>query len=425
MSTLLLQLPTSNASPETAFSYVLTSDGITALEQASAMASLLPEPRGPGAEVVAVVPITALSWQRVQLPPGLALTLHHANNRLRAALEGLLEERLLDDPGQLHFALAPDAQTGAEVWVAVCQRNWLSGHLQALEAAGRPATRIVPAWAPGPTSSGSPELFAIGTADAPQLVITGYGPEQGVALVPLSSATLTLATGSHLRSAPAESTTLEQPLSLKSEPAVAAVAEQCAGRPVSIITPASLLLEAARSDWDLAQMDLASSGRHRALRRAGSALEALLHAPAWRAARWGAIACIAAYLIGLNTWAWQERKAISDKQAAAQSIVTSTFPSIRVVVDAPLQMQREVAQLRQANGSTSERDLEPILAQLGAALPTGLSPTSLLYSSGELKAQGISLSAEDFTAVESRLSSLGYQVRSEDSTLILRATSTP
>lgn len=419
MSTLLLQLPLTNASPDTAFSYALTSDGVTALQQASATAAQLPEPRGPGAEVVAVVPIAALSWQRVQLPAGLNLTVHSANHRLRAALEGLLEEHLLDEPAQLHFALAPNAQAGTEIWVAVCQRNWLAGHLQALEAAGKPATRIVPAWAPSSRANGVSEFYAIGTFDAPQLVITGYGSDQGVALLPLNAATWALAT--HNRS----QTDAAEAIPLKAEPAVAVLAEQYCGHPVNIITAASLMLQAARNDWDLAQMDLASSSRHRAIRRAGGALQTLLHAPAWRMARWGVLASMAVYLIGLNLWAWQERTAISKKQAAAKNILTTTFPNIRVVVNAPLQMQREITQLRQANGSTSERDFEPLLANLGAALPVGASPDDLVYSLGELKVQGVTLSPEDLAALQNRLSAIGYQVRSEDSTLILRTTSTP
>ena len=63
-----------------------------------------------------------------------------ADTRLRSILEGLLEDRLLDDPAQLHFALQPGARAGSPVWVAVCDRSWLRDHLQG--AGGSQAARI-------------------------------------------------------------------------------------------------------------------------------------------------------------------------------------------------------------------------------------------------------------------------------------------
>ena len=59
-------------------------------------------------EIVAVVPARALSWQQVTLPQGATAQA----SRLRAVLEGLLEEHLLDDPAQLHFALQPLRPSG-------------------------------------------------------------------------------------------------------------------------------------------------------------------------------------------------------------------------------------------------------------------------------------------------------------------------
>ena len=59
-----------------------------------------------------------------------------ASTRLRAALEGLLEDRLLDDVSELHFALEPGGKSGQAVWVAVCQKTWLRSWLQILEGAG-------------------------------------------------------------------------------------------------------------------------------------------------------------------------------------------------------------------------------------------------------------------------------------------------
>src|SRR6218665_872407 len=62
---------------------------------------------GGGVGVWFVVSGGALSWQRVLLPPGLPLGAGQQTPRLRSALEGLLEDRVLDDVGQLHFAIEP------------------------------------------------------------------------------------------------------------------------------------------------------------------------------------------------------------------------------------------------------------------------------------------------------------------------------
>lgn len=71
---------------------------------------------GSGDEVVAVAPARALSWHQVELPQGVSTS----STRLRAVLEGLLEERLLDDAENLHFALEPTIDPGLPFWVAVC-----------------------------------------------------------------------------------------------------------------------------------------------------------------------------------------------------------------------------------------------------------------------------------------------------------------
>lgn len=427
MSTLILFLPPVRPGPATEYSYTLTADGHTALRHATAPAALLPEPTRPGGEVVAVVPARALSWQRVQMPAGVPLGAGQQTPRLRSVLEGLLEDRLLDDATQLHFALQPGAhgmaQGGEPVWVAVCDRAWLRENLQALEAAGRRVSRVVPEFAPGPTASGGPELCALGTPEEAFVVLTGQGADQGVAVLPLTPMALALArAGAPLGDAAA---TQDNPLPVRAEPAVAALAERTLGQRIALHTASQRALDAARGDWDLAQFDLASTGRTRALRKAGSTLSALLNAPQWRAARWGVGLLVVAHLVGLNAWAWQERQALAAKQAAVRAALTQTFPKVQVVVDAPVQMERELAQLRQAAGSVSARDLEPLLAAAGAALPDGRLPTSIEYTPGELRLRGMTLAPDEETALSARLQAAGYRARLDDGSLLLRTEVSP
>lgn len=422
MSNLILFLPPARPGPATEYSYTLTADGHTALRHATAPAALLPEPTRPGGEVVAVVPARALSWQRVQLPPGLALGAGQQTPRLRSALEGLLEDRVLDDAAQLHFAIQPDANAGEPVWVAVCDRNWLRENLQALEAAGRRVSRVVPEFAPGPTPSGHPELCALGTPEDACVVLTGQGADHGVAVLPLSIASVMLARAGLPQDA---ATDEDNAPVVRAEPAVAALAERTLGQRVALLTASQRALDAARGDWDLAQFDLASTGRTRALRKAGSLASALLNAPQWRAARWGAGLLVVAHLIGLNAWAWQERQALAAKQAAVRSTLTQTFPKVQVVVDAPVQMERELAQLRQAAGAVSARDLEPLLAAAGATLPSGRQPTGIEYAPGELRLRGVTLAPDEESVLSARLQAAGYRARLDDGSLLLRAEGTP
>jgi len=167
MSTLLIYLHP-DAGNALEYDYVYSHDGQAVTSQGRASAALLPSAQG--SEVVAVVAVQALSWQSVALPKG-SIGARGANPtpRLRSLLEGLLEERLLDEVQQLHFALAPDASPGEPVWVAVCERDWLKAALQNLENAGRAAARIVPEFAPENTGTQS-AWQVIGTEENALLV---------------------------------------------------------------------------------------------------------------------------------------------------------------------------------------------------------------------------------------------------------------
>jgi len=410
MSTLVITLPLGLPVPGTDYSYTLTADGHNALQHATTSAALLPDP-GRAGEVVAVVPARALSWQRAALPQGAA----SQAARLRTVLEGLLEEQLLDEPAQLHFALEPGFKSGSPAWVAVCDRAWLRACLQALEAAGRPADRVVPEFAPGPTASGREECELLGSPEDAHMVLTGHGPQQAVSVLPLAAAKAMAGLPAPAEDAPP----------VRAEPAVAALAERLLGRPVQLHTASQRALAAARGGWDLAQFDLASSGRQRALRRLGGAANAFAREPQWRAARWALGLGLAVQLVGLNLWAWQDRQALAAKQAGVRNVLTQTFPRIQAVVDAPLQMERELALLRQAAGSMARRDLEPLMAAAGAALPAAHVPSQIEYTGDALLLRGVDLNAEELAAMNQRLAADGYIARAQDGALQVRPQEQP
>jgi general secretion pathway protein L len=148
--------------------------------------------------------------------------------------------------------------------------------------------------------------------------------------------------------------------------------------------------------------------------------QALLRAPQWRAARWGALLLLAANLIGLNAWAWKEQASWQSRRSAIDSTLTRTFPAVKVVVDAPVQMGREVATLRQATGAPSGSDLEVILSAAGAALPQGKAPSGIEYSGGEVRLKGLNLGPDELAAITAKLRPMGYGGRMDGDSLQIR-----
>lgn len=408
MSTLIVTLPPSPSDAATLYDYLLTPDGSTAGEQSRAPLALLPL-MGSAGEVVALVPARQLSWHQVTLPKGTlgrGFFQDGSAARLRTVLEGLLEDRLLDETSQLHFALAPAARPETPVWVAVCDRAWLGAALQALEQAGRPVSRIVPEFTPDAPSD---TLYVTGEPDDAHLVFTARG---GVTVWPLSAASVAL---------------LQWPddKSLVAEPAVAALAEQLFQRRATLQQGTQRCLQALQSEWDLAQMELLNSNRARTWKRWSATLASFARAPRWRAARLALLALLAVNLAGLNAWAWKEQSVIKARQQAVRDVLTSTFPQVRVVLDAPLQMAREVAALQQASGTPGGGDLETLLGVFAAAAPANTVPDAIEFAGGELRLKGHKLPSEDLATISFKLKAQGYAASAEGDSLVIKAGTAP
>ena len=400
MSTLIVVLPPETPGAATPLEYVLTHDGRSGAVHDRAVASLLPAAR----ETVALVPAQRLSWHRVELPKG---SLGRGGSpRLRAMLDGLLEERLLDEPGDLHFAIQPDAKVQAPLWVAGCDRAWLRASLALLESARRPAARVVPELVPGPV-----QMHLVGEPAAPRLLLRSEG---GVCALPATGAApaWALAQGDAPDGVP-----------LFAEPALAQRAEELFAREVVLQGAADRWLQANAGAWDLAQFDLTSSDHGRLWKRTTRQLTALARAPEWRAARWGLALLALAHVAGVNAWAWKESSALQAKRAALQSALTTSFPQVKVVVDAPLQMGREVALLRQATGAYTPRELEAMLGALGAALPPGQTPQAVEFTPGETRLRGLSLRPPEADALNAKLQGYGLRASADGDRWVLRPTS--
>jgi general secretion pathway protein L len=409
----------SASGPAAVLDWASSVNGETVIDNGQSPASTLPRDD----DVVLVLPPRVVSWHRLAVPKV-------GGARLRAVLDGLLEDRLLSDTAELHFAIEPGGRAGQTVWVAACDRSWLRGWLQALETAGRPVARIVPAlWPLAPVNGALPTLYwAHDEGDQPWLATAS---PLGVRCTPLED-------GGQVESAfggtPNAAGSLAYELlnanpedtRLLADPVVSGLAERVFNQRFDLISKPSWLLQCAQSDWNLAQFDLSLSAGARRGQRLRQTLRRLRSAPEWRAARWGLSALVAVQLLGLNLAAWSERNSLSAKQQAVTQTLQQTFPQVTLVLDAPVQMQRELARLQQASGELSNNDLEAMLGALAQNNPIeGAAPGSVNFTTGELRAGAWALDDAGLGAVQGALERSGWRVRSDGAELTLQTGSRP
>lgn len=378
-------------------------------EHGTCAASLLPADE----DVVLVLPPHAVSWHRATLP-------RVANAKLRAVLDGVLEEHLLSDSAELHFALEPGGRSGQTVWVAACHKAWLKTWLQILEDAGRPVSRIVPSIWPHLASSRSvtpPTVhWAHHQAGRPWLASASA---LGVVCTPLQPGSTGVA--AQVTPTPGDAETPDGAIQWLAEPAAASEAEQLLGQRFELVALPAWLLRCAQSEWNLAQFDLSLSSTARRGQRLRQTLRQWRSAPAWRPARWGLAALLVVQLIGLNAAAWQERRVLAAKQQALGQTLQRSFPQVKLVLDAPLQMQRELARLQQASGTLSHGDLEAMLGVLGQATDDPAAALSSIdFSSAEGRFTVTPGSEDALPTLQQTLQRSGWQAQLKDTELTLR-----
>ena len=362
------------------FEFVFSADGRSATRSGHAAPALLPK----ADQAVLVLAGGDVSWHRIDIPKAPAA-------RMRAALAGAMEELLLDDDDVQHLALAADAVPGQSGWVAVVNKPWLMGALTLLEGAGQPVDRALPLLSPAEPAHA--HFFA-----------THEGVDGGVALALCSAdGVACLRLGGLARAlmpaAPAA-------MRCTATPAAAVAAERWLGAPVQMLSAAERALEAAQGPGNLRQFDLAR--RSRGLRALLDALRRL-RSPEWRPVRWGLAALVALQLVGLNAWAWQQRQALDERKLAMNALLRDTFPSVRTVLDAPVQMQRETDRLRAAAGRPGDADLEVLLGAAAAAWPDNQGPVQALqFEAGRLVLSAPGWGEPELSQFRARLRSAGF-----------------
>jgi general secretion pathway protein L len=409
MSTLILTLPLAGGNGTPEYDYVLTPDGLQLGAQGRASAALLPAQPGRGTDVVAVVPARALSWHAISLPERVLTGLLRGRlepARVRGVLSGVLEEQLLDDAEQLHFAVfaaAPlDAGGAPRAWVAVCERAWLHSSLQALETAGHRVARIVAECTP--TLPGNATAVLNGDLQPAQMLLC---TAQGVSLLPLLPASLALAQA-------------QDALEVWAEPAVMALAEKHFGSRATLQTRGQRLLQAAQSPWNLAQLEFSASRGGRFFKSLAAAWQQVWNAPRWRPARWSLLALVLVQVLALNALAWRQRSLLDEKRAAVQAVLTQTFPDVRLVIDAPLQMQRAVNDLARAHGVGSGVDLGRVMSIISPLAPPGLRLSAITLDGNQLRLGATGLDPATVNTLTAALDARGLRAQLQDGQLVVQ-----
>ncbi len=404
MATLIVYLPAANAAQPLELDFVVKGEDGQPARQGRAPVDLLPAVAR-GDRVVAVVPASAVSWHALTLPASVARALTSARAdvaRSRAVLSGALEEQLLTDPQSLHFAVFDDTQDGQDLWVAVCDRQWLGLRLQSLEAAGRVVTAFVPEIAPARTGEADRWVVTAGGASATLLLSTSLGVMQ----LPVGPAAVALARSG-------------VPGELLAEPAVLEIAEAQFGQRARAFSLTERLLAAAESTWDLAQMEFRQSNRSRTVKRVGAAWGTFWRAPAWRPVRWGLAALVLCNLLAVNVLAWRQQALLEDKRTAINAVLTRSFPQVTVVVDAPLQMQREVSALAQSRGADNA-DLAQLLTAVSVASAQGISLTGIDLTAAGLRLRAPAIAPANVEALTSALAAKAWRVRLEGDSILIQ-----
>jgi hypothetical protein len=108
------------------------------------------------------------------------------------------------------------------------------------------------------------------------------------------------------------------------------------------------------------------------------------------------------------------------------SLLQTTFPQVRAIVDAPAQMQKELDLLRASAGKPGESDLEPMMYAAEAAWPPSRAPADgLKYEPGKLTITSAGWSPQEVEAFRGRLRPLGYDAESVPGRLTLARAKLP
>jgi general secretion pathway protein L len=321
----------------------------------------------PGADrVVAVAPVGRLLWIETALPPV-------APSKRNALLRYAIEDKLTIDPSTVHAvvvgkydAAVAGGKSGTTMHViAAIDRTWLIGVLQWLNQAGLAADCLIPNAAGIPVAAGEwAVVFDQQRGFAKRADGFVYNLDIGAGREPPFGLTLALKEARAHQRAPSTLALQSMPSRNLSTPPDAALARQwesTLGVAVRLVAPTT----------DRVQSVLAASQSANLLTGEFAPREAMgkwigLLKPALIALT----LMVAAQVVFTVLDNWRlNRERIALEQEMTQVFKTA-FPAAQAIIDPPLQMQRNLQQLKRERGLPAEADAPMLIARLAWLMQT-------------------------------------------------------
>lgn len=351
MATLLLRIPDlPRFDAATPAVWTLLDNAGSAIAEGQGALSVAPQ----ADRVVAVAPVGHLLFIETPLP---AVSLPKRNALLRYAIE----DKLTIDPSTVHAVVLGKSDTTQHV-VAAIDRTWLVAVLQWLKTGGITPDSLISSAAGIPTAPNEWAVALQGTHGcAKRADGFVYNLDIGSGREPPFGLTLALKEAAERQRAPAALTLM----TTQPDAALAAQWQSTLGLPVkaaTLLSDTALLLQASRSS-NLLTAEFAP-------REAGDKWIAMLK-PALIT-----LALMIALHTGftlLDSWRLNRERIALEQEMIA--IFKGTFPAAQAIVDPPLQMQRNLQQLKRDRGMVADSDAQMLIARLttiAQSLPGGL-----------------------------------------------------
>ncbi len=305
--------------------------------------------------IVAAVPATRIVFIETALPPV-------GDAKRDALLRYAIEDKLTIDPATVHAVVLGRAQSGdtgpPQYIVAAIDRNWLRAALDWLASAGR-APQIVVTQTEAIDVNAGEWRVVLDAAHATAKRADGFAYSFDLDASGAPPFALSLA----LREAAAQARA-PTALALSGEGELAALAagwQAALGLPVRVVQTAGTVARPKTTpSANLLQGEFAPAGNRSEWLTALRPALAIL-----------ALIVLAQWLFTTADW-WRLERKRKAVQAANEQIFRAAFPQAQTIVDAPLQMQRNVEALRRERGLEAAdvaRSNLARLADLAARMP--------------------------------------------------------
>ena len=321
-------------------------------------------------QVEIIVPASLVLFTEVRLPPV-------RGQRLRQLLPFAVEEKILSDPNQVQVATGlRDAQGMTRV--AILDRAWLDSVCDRLRQLGlRPERGFAETCLP----ELEPQAWTLIWDGHEGFVRTDQGA--GLALDNMGDDAAPFALRRAVEEA-RDKQRLPEKIILRATDAAASVPD------LALWTTQLGVSVVPGQDWHWAPRFLNTANAINLLQgdyAPSSNLRELL--PQLRP-----ILLLAGLIIGVQVLAtgadwWRLNREKKNLTVEMDKTFKSAFPDAKVVVDAPLQMQRNLADLRRASGQSQSNDFVPLLAKVMPLINPAIGIEAMSYDQGALKVDAL------------------------------------